>query len=126
VVLQAAHFSVSFQGLGEAGLKILSKVRAAHGFGIITEAIDSESLDLVEEYADVHSDRREHAEFFFAQARRPRQKAVPSSAYVRPRSTNFSCRTSFGGQLNVMLCERGVRTFSDFSRNTLDLGRVPA
>src|SRR6266446_6864013 len=43
----------SFQGLGEAGLKILSKVRATHGFGIITEAIDSESLDLVEEYADV-------------------------------------------------------------------------
>src|SRR6266403_2115386 len=43
----------SFQGLGEAGLKILSKVRATHGFGIITEAIDNESLDLVEEYADV-------------------------------------------------------------------------
>src|SRR5213078_5327200 len=43
----------SFQGLGEDGLKILSKVRAEHGFGIVTEAIDNESLDLVEEYADV-------------------------------------------------------------------------
>src|SRR5947208_1392139 len=43
----------SFQGLGENGLKILSKVRATHGFGIVTEAIDNESLDLVEEYADV-------------------------------------------------------------------------
>ena len=43
----------SFQGLGENGLKILSKVRATHGFVIVTEAIDSESLDLVEEYADV-------------------------------------------------------------------------
>ncbi len=43
----------SFQGLGEEGLKILSKVRATYGFGIVTEAIDNESLDLVEEYADV-------------------------------------------------------------------------
>src|SRR5216684_2873009 len=43
----------SFQGLGEDGLKILSKVRATFGFGIVTEAIDNESLDLVEEYADV-------------------------------------------------------------------------
>src|ERR1700674_216321 len=43
----------SFQGLGEAGLKILAKVRAKYGFGIVTEAIDYESLDLVEEYADV-------------------------------------------------------------------------
>ena len=43
----------SFQGLGEAGLKILAKVREQHGFGIITEAIDNESLDLVEQYADV-------------------------------------------------------------------------
>src|SRR5216683_2718278 len=43
----------SFQGLGEEGLKILSKVRARYGFGIVTEAIDNESLDLVEEYADV-------------------------------------------------------------------------
>src|SRR6202521_2031837 len=43
----------SFQGLGEEGLKILSKVREKYGFGIVTEAIDNESLDLVEEYADV-------------------------------------------------------------------------
>jgi len=43
----------SFQGLGEEGLKILAKVRGCYGFGIVTEAIDNESLDLVEEYADV-------------------------------------------------------------------------
>ena len=43
----------SFQGLGECGLKILAKVREKFGFGIVTEAIDNESLDLVEEYADV-------------------------------------------------------------------------
>src|SRR6201987_1763790 len=43
----------SFQGLGEPGLKILAKVRDEFGFGIITEAIDNESLDLVEQYADV-------------------------------------------------------------------------
>src|SRR5437016_3826212 len=43
----------SFQGLGESGLKILSKVRAKHGFGIVTEAIDNESLELVEEYSEV-------------------------------------------------------------------------
>ena len=43
----------SSQGLGEEGLKILAKVRGCYGFGIVTEAIDNESLDLVEEYADV-------------------------------------------------------------------------
>src|SRR5229473_446732 len=91
----------SFQGLGEAGLKILSKVREKFGFGIVTEAIDNESLDLVEEYADVIQIGARNMQ-------------------------NFSLLKRAGRAKKPVLCERGVRTFSDFSRNTLDLAVVPA
>ncbi len=93
----------SFQGLGEPGLKILAKVRQKFGFGIVTEAIDNESLDLVEEYADVIQIGARNMQNFSLLKRAGRAK-----------------------KYNVMLCERGVRTFADHSRNTLDLTIVPA
>src|SRR5882672_9526521 len=91
----------SFQGLGEVGLKILSKVRATHGFGIVTEAIDNESLDLVEEYADVIQIGARNMQ-------------------------NFSLLKRAGRAKKPVLLKRGMCTFSDFSRNTLDLAVVPA
>jgi len=89
------------------GLKILSKVRAAHGFGIITEAIDSEIARPRRGICRRHSDRRaQHAEFFFAQARRPRPKSPSSSSAVcPPRSTNFSMAAEYimsEGNYNVI------------------------
>jgi 3-deoxy-7-phosphoheptulonate synthase len=85
----------SFQGLGQQGLEILAEARAQTGLPIVTEAVDEQSLDLVERYADAIQ--------------------IGSAEYILSE-----------GNYQVVLCERGVRTFSDFSRNTLDLAVVPA
>jgi 3-deoxy-7-phosphoheptulonate synthase len=120
----------SFQGLGEDGLKILSKVRAVHGFGIITEAIDNESLDLVEEYADVIQIGARNMQNFSLLKRAGRsKKPVLLKRGMSATLDEFLMAAEYilsEGNYNVMLCERGVRTFSDFSRNTLDLAIVPA
>lgn len=120
----------SFQGLGESGLKILSKVRAQHGFGIVTEAIDNESLDLVEEYADVIQIGARNMQNFSLLKRAGRaKKPVLLKRGMAATLDEFLMAAEYilsEGNYNVMLCERGVRTFSDFSRNTLDLAVVPA
>ena len=120
----------SFQGLGEAGLKILSKVRAEYGFGIITEAIDSESLDLVEEYADVIQIGARNMQNFSLLKRAGRaKKPVLLKRGMSATLDEFLMAAEYilsEGNYNVMLCERGVRTFADHSRNPLDLAIVPA
>jgi 3-deoxy-7-phosphoheptulonate synthase len=120
----------SFQGLGEAGLKILSKVREKFGFGIVTEAIDNESLDLVEEYADVIQIGARNMQNFSLLKRAGRaKKPVLLKRGMSATLDEFLMAAEYvlsEGNYNVMLCERGVRTFSDFSRNTLDLAVVPA
>jgi len=120
----------SFQGLGEAGLKILSKVRAKYGFGIVTEAIDNESLDLVEEYADVIQIGARNMQNFSLLKRAGRaKKPVLLKRGMSATLDEFLMAAEYilsEGNYNVMLCERGVRTFADHSRNTLDLTIVPA
>jgi 3-deoxy-7-phosphoheptulonate synthase len=120
----------SFQGLGEAGLKILAKVREQQGFGIITEAIDNESLDLVEQYADVIQIGARNMQNFSLLKRAGRaKKPVLLKRGMSATLDEFLMAAEYilsEGNYNVMLCERGVRTFSDFSRNTLDLAVVPA
>ena len=120
----------SFQGLGEEGLKILSRVRAKVGFGIVTEAIDAESLDLVEEYADVIQIGARNMQNFSLLKRAGRaKKPVLLKRGMAATLDEFLMAAEYilsEGNYNVMLCERGVRTFSDFSRNTLDLAVVPA
>jgi len=120
----------SFQGLAEDGLKILSRVRAAYGFGIVTEAIDNESLDLVEEYADVIQIGARNMQNFSLLKRAGRaKKPVLLKRGMSATLDEFLMAAEYvlsEGNYNVMLCERGVRTFSDFSRNTLDLAIVPA
>lgn len=120
----------SFQGLGEQGLKILAKVRDKYGLGIITEAIDNECLDLVEEYADVIQIGARNMQNFSLLKRAGRaKKPVLLKRGMSATLDEFLMAAEYilsEGNYNVMLCERGVRTFSDFSRNTLDLAVVPA
>ena len=120
----------SFQGLGLSGLKILSHVRKEYGFGIVTEAIDNESLDLVEEYADVIQIGARNMQNFSLLKRAGRAKLpVLLKRGMSATLDEFLMAAEYilnEGNYNVMLCERGVRTFSDFSRNTLDLAVVPA
>jgi 3-deoxy-7-phosphoheptulonate synthase len=120
----------SFQGLGESGLKILSKVREKYGFGIVTEAIDNESLDLVEEYADVIQIGARNMQNFSLLKRAGRaKKPVLLKRGMSATLDEFLMAAEYvlsEGNYKVMLCERGVRTFADHSRNTLDLTIVPA
>src|SRR6201984_1983174 len=120
----------SFQGLGEAGLKILAKVREEFGFGIITEAIDNESLDLVEKYGDVIQIGARNMQNFSLLKRAGRaKKPVLLKRGMSATLDEFLMAAEYilsEGNYNVILCERGVRTFADHTRNTLDLSIVPA
>src|SRR6266852_3239626 len=120
----------SFQGLGLAGLKILANVRKKYGMGIVTEAIDNESLDLVDEYADVIQIGARNMQNFSLLKRAGRaKKPVLLKRGMSATLDEFLMAAEYimsEGNYNVMLCERGVRTFSDHTRNTLDLAVVPA
>src|SRR6204780_277950 len=120
----------SFQGLGEAGLEIMSDVRKEFGLGIITEAIDHESLDLVEEYADVIQIGARNMQNFSLLKRAGRaKKPVLLKRGMSATLEEFLMAAEYilsEGNYNVALCERGVRTFADHTRNTLDLSLVPA
>jgi len=120
----------SFQGLGEPGLQILEAVRDEFGLGIITEAIDNESLELVEKYADVIQIGARNMQNFSLLKRAGRsRKPVLLKRGMSATLDEFLMAAEYvmsEGNYNVILCERGVRTFSDFTRNTLDLSVVPA
>ena len=120
----------SFQGLGEPGLQILAAVREEFGLGIVTEAIDNESLDLVEKYADVIQIGARNMQNFSLLKRAGRsQKPVLLKRGMSATLDEFLMAAEYlmsEGNYNVILCERGVRTFSDYTRNTLDLSIVPA
>src|SRR5216683_1596752 len=120
----------SFQGLGEAGLRIMAEIRQQFGMKIITEAIDNESLDLVEEYADVIQIGARNMQNFSLLKRAGRaKKPVLLKRGMSATLDEFLMAAEYvlsEGNYNVMLCERGVRTFADHSRNTLDLTIVPA
>lgn len=120
----------SFQGLGEEGLKILAEVRKRFGLGIVTEAIDSETVDLVEQYADVIQIGARNMQNFSLLRRAGRsRKPVLLKRGMSATLDEFLMAAEYilaEGNYNVILCERGVRTFSDFTRNTLDLAVIPA
>ncbi|HUG54401.1 MAG TPA: 3-deoxy-7-phosphoheptulonate synthase [Vicinamibacteria bacterium] len=120
----------SFQGLGEEGLRILAEAREATGLPILTEAIDTESLDLVERYADaIQIGARNMQNFSLLKRAGRAKKPVVLKRGMSATLEEFLMSAEYilsEGNYQVILCERGVRTFSDFSRNTLDLAVVPA
>ncbi|MBV9494602.1 MAG: 3-deoxy-7-phosphoheptulonate synthase [Acidobacteria bacterium] len=120
----------SFQGLGERGLEILARVREEFDLPIITEAIDHESLQLVDQYADcIQIGARNMQNFSLlrsaGRARKPVLLKRGMSATLEELLLSAEYIMS-EGNYNVILCERGVRTFSDHTRNTVDLSIVPA
>src|SRR6202008_1010250 len=120
----------TFQGLGEAGLRIMAEIRERFGMKIITEAIDNESLELVAEYADVIQIGARNMQNFSLLKRAGRaRKPVMVKRGMSATLEEFLMAAEYvmsEGNYQVILCERGVRTFSDFSRNTLDLSLIPA
>ncbi len=119
----------SFQGLGEEGLKILAKVREETGLSVVTEALDHEQCDLVEEYTDIIQIGARNMQNFSllnraGKARKPILLKRGMSATIQEWLMAAEYIMAKGNS-NVILCERGVRTFAVHSRNTLDLSAIP-
>jgi 3-deoxy-7-phosphoheptulonate synthase len=119
----------AFQGLGETGLRILSEVRAETGLPIVTEVVDPHDVDLVASYADMlQVGTRNMQNFALLQA--VGEVGLPvmikrgMSATIEEwlMAAEYVARR---GNLDIVLCERGIRTFETSTRNTLDISAVP-
>ena len=120
----------AFQGLGLEALRIMAEIRERFGLRIVTEAIDNESLDLVAEWADVVQIGARNMQNFSLLKRAGRlRKPVLIKRGLSATLEEFLMAAEYvmsEGNYEVILCERGVRTFADHARNTLDLSIVPA
>jgi 3-deoxy-7-phosphoheptulonate synthase len=120
----------SFQGLGEEGLRYLAEAREETGLGIVTEAVDTETFDLVERYADcVQIGARNMQNFSLLRRAGRSSKPILLKRGMSSTLEEFLMAAEYilaEGNYKVVLCERGVRTFADHTRNTLDLSVVPA
>jgi 3-deoxy-7-phosphoheptulonate synthase len=119
----------TFQGMGKEGLDILARVRRRTGIGIVTELMDTDNADAVEEAADVIQIGTRNMQNFSLLKRVGRSaKPVLLKRGMSATLEEWLMAAEYvmaGGNFNVVLCERGVRTFSDHSRNTLDLSVIP-
>ncbi len=119
----------SFQGLGEQGLKILAKVRRETGLPVVTEVLDTETAELVAEHADCLQVGARNMQNFSLLRRLGRLgKPVLLKRGMSATIEELLLCAEYllaEGNYQVILCERGVRTFADHTRNTLDLSAVP-
>jgi 3-deoxy-7-phosphoheptulonate synthase len=120
----------AFQGLGEEALKIMAEIRERYGLRIVTEAIDNEALELVDHYADViQIGARNMQNYSLLKAAGRKRKPVLLKRGLAATLEEFLMAAEYimsEGNYQVILCERGIRTFADHTRNTLDLSIVPA
>jgi len=120
----------AFQGLGIEALRIMAEIREKFGMLIITEALDAESLEQVAEWADViQIGARNMQNFSLLRMAGRLAKPVLIKRGLSATLEEFLMAAEYvmsEGNYQVILCERGVRTFSDHARNTLDLSIVPA
>jgi 3-deoxy-7-phosphoheptulonate synthase len=120
----------SFQGLGEQGLQILARARKETGLPVITEAVDVESMAMVEEFADAVQIGARNMQNFSLLKRAGRSRLpVFLKRGLSATLDEFLMAAEYvvsEGNYRVFLCERGVRTFADHTRNTLDLAIVPS
>ncbi len=119
----------TFQGMGEEGLKILARVRERFAIPVVTEVMDIETFDLVEQYADiVQIGTRNMQNFSLLKRAGHSNRPILLKRGMSATLEEWLMAAEYileAGNLNVILCERGVRTFVRHSRNTLDLSVVP-
>ncbi|HSM73824.1 MAG TPA: 3-deoxy-7-phosphoheptulonate synthase [Desulfobacterales bacterium] len=119
----------AFQGLGLEGLKILARVREATGLPVVTEVMNDDTFDLVEEYADIiQIGTRNMQNFSLLRRAGKARKPVMLKRGMAATIDEWLMAAEYileGGNSAVILCERGVRTFVNHSRNTLDISAVP-
>ena len=120
----------AFQGLGEDGLRILADIRENFGLKVVTEALDEPGVDLVERYADVIQVGARSMQNFTL-LKRVGKSSLPVLLKRGLSATldEWLLAAEYimaEGNYQVILCERGIRTFSQHTRNTLDLAAIPA
>ena len=120
----------TFQGLGDKGWEIMAEIRDTFGLKIVTEALDKSSVDLVEQYGDIIQIGARNMQNFSLLRRAGRSKLpVLLKRGMAATLEEWLLAAEYimaEGNYNVILCERGVRTFAQHTRNTLDLASVPA
>jgi 3-deoxy-7-phosphoheptulonate synthase len=120
----------TFQGLGEKAWEIMAEIREAFGLKIVTEAVDESNIDLIEQYGDVIQIGARNMQNFSLLKRAGRSKLpVLLKRGMAATLEEWLLAAEYimaEGNYNVILCERGVRTFAQHTRNTLDLASVPA
>jgi 3-deoxy-7-phosphoheptulonate synthase len=120
----------TFQGLGDEGWTILTEIRKQFGLKVVTEALDDSSVELVEQHCDVIQIGARNMQNFSLLKRAGRSKLpVLLKRGMAATLEEFLLAAEYimaEGNYNVVLCERGIRTFAQHTRNTLDLGVVPA
>jgi 3-deoxy-7-phosphoheptulonate synthase len=119
----------AFQGLGEAGLRILADVRAEVGLPVVTEVVEAGDVDLVASYADMlQIGTRNMQNFSLLQAAGACGKPVLLKRGLNATIEEWLMAAEYvaqRGNLHIVLCERGIRTFETATRNTLDVSAVP-
>jgi len=120
----------AFQGLGEEGLKILADIRDAHGLKIVTEALDEAGVDLVEKYGDmIQIGARNMQNFSLLRRAGKARLPVLLKRGLSATLDEWLLAAEYimsEGNYQIVLCERGIRTFAQHTRNTLDLAAIPA
>jgi 3-deoxy-7-phosphoheptulonate synthase len=120
----------AFQGMGLEALRIMAEIRSRFGLRIVTEAIDNETLELVAEWADVvQIGARNMQNYSLLKRAGQLRKPVMIKRGLSATLDEFLMAAEYvmsEGNYEVILCERGVRTFADHTRNTLDLSIIPA
>ncbi len=120
----------SFQGLGEEGLRILSEAREATGLPFITEVTDIREMDAVAAYADIiQIGSRNMQNFALLKEAGKVNKPVMLKRGLSSTLEEWLLAAEYiasEGNMNIILCERGIRTFESYTRNTLDISAIPA
>jgi 3-deoxy-7-phosphoheptulonate synthase len=120
----------AFQGLGEEGLKILAEIREVYGLKIVTEALDEAGVDLVERYGDmIQIGARNMQNFSLLRRAGKARMPVLLKRGLSATLDEWLLAAEYvmaEGNYQVVLCERGIRTFAQHTRNTLDLAAIPA
>lgn len=120
----------SFQGMGEEGLKLLGKAKEITGLPIVTEVMDEVNFDLVENYTDIlQIGARNMQNFSLLKRAGKSSKPILLKRGMSATIEEWLMSAEYimaQGNKQVILCERGIRTFETYTRNTLDLSAVPA